>query len=414
MDKATFFIIHYLAHPMQINNKQIDAKIIEISDVLKTHNENSISLMGGVGSSILYWGYMYKFYKKRDYLNICYKKIEEALGLLSKQPGYSSFAGGHIGLLWALCHLYKHNLVDVESNFFDAFDNVALEYAMQELSNKNYDYLHGALGAALYFFERLPNKSAEKALNKILDGLVTLAVDLPEGITWREYSLTAPEQDDSKSFYNLGTAHGVPGIISVLTMFSEAGIKKTISNKVLRKSIDWLLSKKNDPSKIAVFPYYIAPHEPDNDKESRLAWCYGDLGASYCIFKAGEATGNEKWKKEAIEIALKTTKRRDPLDNKQLDAAICHGTSGIAYIYFKYYMHTGIKEFKVASDFWQEQTLLLAKYKNGAAGYKRYDALNNKMKNDFGFLEGAAGIGLVLSSIRKKRHFDWDRSLLLS
>lgn len=397
---------------MPPDNKQIDAKIIEIKDALQQHHEEHLSLMSGISGSILYWGYMYKYYKKREYLNACYTKIEQAMNLLNQIP-YSTFASGHIGLLWALCHLYKQDLVDVESDFFNAFDKIALEYAMHEFANKNYDYLHGALGAALYFLERMPDKNAQKSLNKMLDALLSISVEEKGGITWREYYLSVKEQNDEQIIYNLGTAHGVPGIISILAMFSEAGIKKSVTNKALRQAIEWMLDNKNDSSKKTVFPYAIVKHEKNNG-ESRLAWCYGDLGASYCLFKAGESTGNETWKREAITIGLKAAKRRDPLDNKNLDAAICHGTAGIAYIFFKYYMYTGIKEFKEASSFWQQQTLLLAKYKNAPGGYKKFDGLGNKMVKDFGLLEGAAGIGLVFSAIRKKRDFNWDRFLLLS
>ncbi|MCK5168939.1 MAG: hypothetical protein KAQ75_03590, partial [Bacteroidales bacterium] len=133
------------------------------------------------------------------------------------------------------------------------------------------------------------------------------------------------------------------------------------------------------------------------------------------LWQAGKNTNNEEWKNKALEILLHTTKRKDLKENSVIDAGLCHGTAGIAHIYNRMYNNTGRDEFKKAAIYWFEQTLKMAKYDDGLAGYKAWRTPEyGGLQNEYGFLEGIAGIGLALISAVSDIEPKWDECLLLS
>jgi lantibiotic modifying enzyme len=207
------------------------------------------------------------------------------------------------------------------------------------------------------------------------------------------------------------------GLFSKIVLFSKCykqNICPKLSKELLEDSIQFLLNCKNPIGSVSVFPSRII--EKSKTNFSRLSWCYGDLGISIALWQAGEALQNKEIKREAIDICLQTTKRFTQEETGIEDLGFCHGTAGIAHIYNRMWRYTGIEEFKTAYDYWIQETLKMAKYKDGLAGYKSYKSEEfGGWKNDYGLLEGIAGIGLVLHSyLHPEEEPHWDRCLLLS
>jgi lantibiotic biosynthesis protein len=151
-------------------------------------------------------------------------------------------------------------------------------------------------------------------------------------------------------------------------------------------------------------------------ESSRLGWCYGDPGIASSIWQAGKALKNEEWKNEAIEIMLHASLRKELKINGVMDAGICHGTAGIAHIFNRFYWETKMPVFKEAANYWIEETLKMAYHKDGLAGYKAWQGKERGWQNEYGLLEGVAGIGLVLLGFLTDdiNDLSWDRCLLLS
>jgi|ERR1035437_700610 hypothetical protein len=97
------------------------------------------------------------------------------------------------------------------------------------------------------------------------------------------------------------------------------------------------------------------------------------------------------------------------------DVCLCHDTSGIAHIYNRAYKLTGIEKFRLSSIYWFEQSLKMAVFDDGFAGYKTYRPPEfGGICNASGFLEGIAGIGLAMISAVSDINPAWDNALLLS
>ena len=79
------------------------------------------------------------------------------------------------------------------------------------------------------------------------------------------------------------------------------------------------------------------------------------------------------------------------------------------------YNYTQRDEFKQAALYWFDQTLKMAKFEDGLAGYKTWRSIEyGGWQNDYGLLTGIAGIGLALISAVSDIEPAWDECLLLS
>lgn len=151
----------------------------------------------------------------------------------------------------------------------------------------------------------------------------------------------------------------------------------------------------------------------ETGKNSRLAWCYGDLGAAIAFWQAGNTLGEQRWKTEALHILQHASKRIDLHANQVVDAGICHGTAGIAHIFNRFYRETKQIFLKDAADYWINETLKMATQKDGLCGYKAWQGEEGWVAQQ-GLLEGIAGIGLVLISYLSTEDAAWDKAFLLS
>jgi lantibiotic modifying enzyme len=193
----------------------------------------------------------------------------------------------------------------------------------------------------------------------------------------------------------------------------DAGVYKDKASTLLEGAVTFLLHQSLDTGKFfSNFPSWVAGDPPG---QSRLAWCYGDLGNAIALWQASQSTGSKTWQDKAVDVILHAAKRRDIKENMVFDAGICHGGAGISHIFNRMYHYTGNEECKDTALYWYDQTLKFATYKDGFAGFKvwRTEEYGGWIK-EYGFLEGVSGIGLALISAISDIEPAWDRSLLIS
>ncbi len=150
------------------------------------------------------------------------------------------------------------------------------------------------------------------------------------------------------------------------------------------------------------FPLIYGENNTDNQKLSTIGWCYGDLMASYAIYKAGIVLRNRGYADYGMKILIETV-NRDNLFKEKL--VLCHGFPSMSHIYKHIYSKTGNKIFETRSLYSQKQAMDLfllryEKYQEEAivdsffeepslfAGYTGYflsliawNTNNNKMNN---------------------------------
>ncbi len=218
----------------------------------------------------------------------------------------------------------------------------------------------------------------------------------------------------NKKVYNISMSHGIASIISVLSKIYIKNIEPKKVKLMIEGAIVYLLNQKLPPNQFnSIYPNQ-ALESMDRLYSSRLAWCYGDLGIAMAIWHASQALNNKCWEEEAINTFLHSGNRRNLKLNGVADAGLCHGAAGVAHIFNRIYGYTGILELKKASDYWVDETLKMARHKDGLAGFKTWQNDSRVWINEPGLLEGIAGIGLAMISAVSDIEPAWDECLLLS
>src|SRR5690606_1218930 len=109
--------------------------------------------------------------------------------------------------------------------------------------------------------------------------------------------------------YNLGLSHGIPSIISFLSLLNGYEDFKAKADQTLRRAITYILSLRNDDiNAFSLFPSWIIPNE-ETIYDSRLAWCYGDLGIGIALWNASKSLNDSKLKITAQDILVHSAKR---------------------------------------------------------------------------------------------------------
>jgi len=335
-----------------------------------------------------------------------------------------AMAGKYLGAAWLLQHLVNIDILDAEdADMLVDLDDMIEASVAQNGQQGNYDTLYGLVSQGIYYLERLPHESSARGkLEQIVTYLDQMAIKANGLVCWQDH-FTIDEKHQDKVRYNLGLAHGIPGIISFLSKAYQNEILPDISKPLVAQGVEWLIQQelKDYPRH---FPFSVIEGVED-DPQGRLAWCYGDLCVVVALMHAAKGLNQDQWKQKAVEIARETTQQTTPyeagvhcrLDEHLLDAGLCHG-GGVAHIYHKLYQATGESVFHQAADHWLQ--LLVKEYQEDEAQghYKRMkvhpDTKAQYWEEDYSFLEGYAGIALVLLGfLDQETNTDWERALLL-
>lgn len=340
----------------------------------------------------------------RDILSGVFEEIDS-------QAVLHTFCSGLAGVGWALEHLSRQGFISGHlEDLLTDLDVFLTEALQRSLAENDLDYLHGALGYGSYFLSRLKagSRLCKKALTALTAELDKRAQRTAQGSAWE--SLINPET--GVTGVNLGLSHGLPSIIAFLGNTAAAGVETEKCQKLLTGAVNFLLAHRLDPGTHGCsFPGWLSVEHPSG--KSRLAWCYGDPGIAASLWMTGRRMKDRNLEKTAHEILLASTSRREPVEAGIGDAGVCHGAAGVAHIYNRAFHHSNDPRFAESARFWFRETLRMAYYPDGLAGYKAWSAPRG-WNNEPDVLAGVAGIGLTLISAISDLEPSWDEALLLS
>jgi lantibiotic biosynthesis protein len=358
-----------------------------------------------------------------DYTAVALAHLEQMLGHVVTTPLGAGLYGGLAGVGWTLAHVGQILLIKDEESTA-TIDEVLYEHVDHTPWPGEYDLINGLVGIGVYALERLPQATGAALLARVIDRLAELAVIVPTGVTW----FTPPERlpDPQRAlcptgYYNLGVAHGVPGVIALLGRTVAAGVAVDQARRLLSGAVTWLLAQEIETEQAAGFPSWVAPdpasHPSDQNPAStrqrvaRSAWCYGDPGVAAILFSAALRVDEPAWAQRALHLARRAAQR--PLDQQGIqDSCLCHGVAGLGHLYNRFYQATADPLLGQQARYWIEQALVLRRPGVGIAGYAFWRG-HQGWEDATGFLEGAAGIGLALLAAATPLTPAWDRRLLI-
>jgi lantibiotic modifying enzyme len=404
------------------NKKALEEKLKEISKILdiETTNNKQIGVLAGISGIALFNFYYSKYLDVDTYADKGVELLNESVNRINEGYQFPTYCTGIAGAAWVFDHLVEEDFMDAENDeLLSELDEFLYAVMENDMRTGNYDFLHAAVGYGYYFLKRLKNtksdelkKRYESYLLAIIEMLENTATKDENGLKWE----STLDIETGIRGYNLSLSHGMSSIIIFLSKLTHFDGLKDKATPLLNKALSFFLSKEYKSKDRAVFfPSWVLLKE-DQDKEtgSRLAWCYGDLGAGLALLHASEALNDNQLKEKALDVLRYSAKRTQPDDTGVRDAGVCHGSYGNAQIFNRLYKKTGEDIFKKAAAFWINHGLESAIHENGFAGYKQWRGKDEEWLPEINLLEGIAGIGLAIIDHLAEFETHWDECLMIS
>ncbi|AZQ72675.1 hypothetical protein EKH77_16890 [Streptomyces luteoverticillatus] len=323
---------------------------------------------------------------------------------------------GTAGVAYALRALsrggerYRRALHDVEATLITRVDEqLAALPPSGGLASSAYDVISGLAGAAMYLLAAGDaDERRRDAADRIVEQFCRLVVVPPPLGLWTPPArITEIERDRSPhlhdGYLNLGFAHGVPGVASVLGVAAARGsavpgLPEAVS-ALAGLITDCLVETDYGPD----LPYFKLPPERQQGEQrglARAAWCYGNLGGAVAL--ANCASVDPRFVDTAIRL-LESVERR-PVELRHIDnPSLCHGIAGQLTVQ-RYIAAVAAKHGRQ----WAgpgEETLerLLAMADPTAAFGMRNDNVPGAQTDSPGFLTGSGGTAVALVSLGAER-----------
>lgn len=395
-------------------NKKLDEIFHKVLDSISVKSLD-YGLFTGKSGLILFL-YYYAALTKSDKYKLCANDCLENIFLdLNQRDSLEiNICEGVVGVYSMLCHLEQFEIVSNTLVEYDSeFDDFVYDRCIQYFERRNFDYLYGASGLLFYLVQRYELSREIKYLSMINNITHLIYLNLQRNFAWFEYF------HNISGNINLGIAHGLTSLFLIYTKiinwsdemkFEYSFVLSSISSYYMR-----FLDQKNGNS---YFPDIYNIYENSNwTYDTRLAWCYGDLGCLKAILNYSLINSDSKLFGNVIKILKEEAiSRRDLNRNMIIDAGLCHGSSGIANYFQSLFYAYKCREFKEAAQYWYSITLDFSKYEHGYAGYCEAAKFNGEIyyKKTLDFIGGISGIGLSFISYISPKYSTWNDYLLFN
>jgi hypothetical protein len=335
--------------------------------------------------------------------------LDGAVEALRDAQGMPGLWGGLADTRFLLAHVAAGDEAD---HAIEVIDEALIE-SLGGTMRRRLDLIGGLAGIGVAALEDPARGRGAALATRVLEILEGQARADEHGVAWFTPPEQLPEWQRARcpdGHWNLGLAHGIPGVIGFLAEMVRADVETERARALLAGAVPWLLAAA-PPRSPARFPSWrgrAAPNEP-----ARLAWCYGDAGVVVTLLAAARAVGQPAWESEARTMARAMATRTFETSGV-LDMGICHGAAGVAHIFNRLYQATGDEVLGDAARRWFAQLLAMRRPGDAVAGFPARNHVDGAdvWIADGGVVMGATGVGLVLLAATTELEPAWDRALL--
>ena len=303
-----------------------------------------------------------------DFSDLIQRSIDEA----AAKPLNLSFDGL---LGWSLTMEQALRLLGSESDVCEASDRClaqSLEVATPEADLQT-DLLRGTAGCLAYLARWPSTPLVERCRTGLLDRFEAqvgrlIASDMPE----------------------LGYAHGLAGLVAVLSDAVEAGWGRARESHLLSRCVERLLANRSSAGRFS-FPF--------SSGSGRVAWCNCDMGIAIALLKSGRAMGQPAWVELAQSMAQQMASV-EPEASGVTDANLCHGAAGAGLMLSLLGDQLRAPEVLASATAWFNRVANYRLVNAPLAGFL-YDAradleLPIWRRENVSILQGVSGIGLAI------------------
>ena len=362
----------------------------------------------------------------------CTDRLNNTIGQSSQQVARLALFDGLCGLGWTVEHISQ--VLNEQASKTQPVAVAAQDESRDDLNEevdtavvgrlpsakhaRVFDLISGLVGQGVYLLERWPSGRSEQGLRSVITALNEIAEHGLGTSTWRTMPHLLPDRERNlwpDGYYNLGVAHGVPGVLQFLWQVTGTRIEAETVTRLLDETIAWLVAQSGSDKQRLRFKAWVSAGGKSSD--ARPVWCYGDLGVAAVLVQVAEGRRNDVLDtlvSEMLETCLKL-----PFESYNVqDAGLCHGASGVAHIYNRLYQRLGDQRFRDAALVWYERILRMSTPGTGVGGYSKYATTGPGGTAAWepwpGLLDGSIGIALALLAAVTPVEPRWDRLMLLS
>src|SRR5690349_7195297 len=200
-----------------------------ISQAIVAQNYPHASRPHALWEDGLLFGYLALCRNDSDWVDHTAERLNASIDLAQRSDAYLGLSGGLSGLGWTIEHTSRvlrttaseagpnegwDDPLDCDDPNED-IDTVLLRALETERWADTYDLISGLVGLGVYFLERFPRESSVRGIQAILNHLERSAEYNDKGVAWHTppHLLPAWQREQAPAgYYNLGVAHGIPGI----------------------------------------------------------------------------------------------------------------------------------------------------------------------------------------------------------
>jgi hypothetical protein len=381
-----------------LNNKSSNTIFTSIDDFIYKNYSNEkqnikYCLNDGIWSISLYFYYRFLYSKDEHFLYQSAEFLSHAIDVFFKSKyKNTSLHYGLSGIVFTYNLLVKNEII--ERILF--FENYYKEILTSEYSLLKFDIIEGCLGNYVSLFINDENDFQSKIANKINTNFVS-----NDNKIYFSDSIFTKIDEENISWYNLGMAHGLAGLLAFNSIYGQNNNIDNIEiNDKCISTLRNLISKYNNSTYMFNALYSIR----DNSiNAGRLSWCYCDLGIANALLLSGLKFKNDEVINLAKKIAINSCNMRETTISYVTDPYICHGSSGISVIYKNFYEQFKLEIFNEAMVYWNKKTIELLS-----------DVVLKDMSvQEVGLLGGVIGSALSIMTCENKIDNDWQKILLL-
>ncbi len=393
-------------------HRAAESALFEVADALRDIPLQDPAIATGTAGLALLFAYLAQAHGRPEDEQTATALLDRSVHAMIDTTMVYGLHSGFCGVGWVVEHLVGP---EDDDDPLVRIDEAVARTLEHEPWTDHYDLIAGLVGLGIYASERLPRPSALRSCERIVQLLRARAEEREPGTTWFTPSTLLPPLQRAVApdgYFNLGLAHGVPGVIAGLSQLAYLTDDPSVRTMVA-PAVDWLLAQQVQGATPSTFPGWVSP--TGRCPPPRLAWCYGDPGVAAALLGTARAWDEPKWERAAVQIALDTLEVAIP-DSGIMDAGLCHGASGLGHIYNRLHQATRDERFADAARRWLKQALALRRPGQGFAGFCAFEPGEDgpgRWLDLPGLLMGAAGVGLALLAATTDIAPDWDRVLLL-
>ncbi len=369
-------------------------------------NINYTLATGGMGIALTA-GYLDAAYPKNNWDYVAHEYMKFYSKIISKQYIGVSLFSGLVGVAFTTSILsgekegrYIKFIKKVDRYIFRELDEISKRISLKtrEVSGDYFDLVSGVIGISAYLLYH--NK--EKQLSRLLRPIIRRIL-IDKNLSYFYFV----KSQRGKKEIDFGMAHGMAGVLSVLSLSSINFIEEEGLKESIEQIAEWFIDNRIDDGYGVNWPYKMGASI--SSTASRSAWCYGNPGIAVAMQMAGIATKKRKYRDIAKETMIAAYNK--PVKITKINSStFCHGISGVLQSSLRLYRLTNQEMYKQQSRCMINE--ILAKYDEKARfGYRDFDL---EYRDNPGILNGTSGIILSLVAATSKVDPLWDRMFLLS